>query len=127
MSEKAETAFDAYVSPILMPATGTYFGGSIVKAYLSIAEGIQAHHVTITEAFLQISLAAISTTPALIGGATLAAGVWLKHVREMAKEEREFRKEMARAGCPIVTEIKTPFPFDRKSTAKPSEDTVDVP
>lgn len=114
------------ISPAIMPATVGYTGAGLVNAWLSIASTVQTHHATITDAFLQISLAAISSFPAVIGGVTLAGGVWLKHLRQTANDEREFRLKMADRGFSISTEATSKFMLDPRC-AKPSDDTVDVP
>lgn len=137
MEKGAEAVFDRVISPSVMPMAAGYTGAGLVNAWVTIANAIPIHHITATEAFVQISLALISTTPAIIGGVTLAGGVWLKHIRtlaedereyrrKVAKDEREYRAKMAELGCPIVAEIGSDFPFDRKKTAKPDDDTVEI-
>jgi len=126
MRTDPEEIFDRLISPSIMPLSAGYTAGGLVKAYQTLASAVAIHHVTITEAVLQISLSLIATTPAIIGGVTLAGGLWLKHVRTQAKEERDHVLAMAKLGIPIVPEIKSSFPFGRVETAKPNEDTVDL-
>lgn len=114
------------IAPAITPATVTYTGAGLVNAWLSIVSTVHTHHATITDAFLQISLAAISSFPAVIGGVTLAGGMWLKHLRQAANDERDFRLKMADRGFQVAPEPVSKFALDPRC-AKPSDDTVDVP
>jgi hypothetical protein len=59
----------------------------------------------------------------------LATIAGAKIARDRRKDEMEHQREMAkilhRADVPAV-EIDSDFPFDRKATAKPADDTVDM-
>ena len=60
----------------------------------------------------------------------LATIAGAKIARDRRRDEMEHQREMAkilhRADVPAV-EIDSDFPFDRKATAKPADDTVDMP
>lgn len=118
---------------LTLPTAGVFTGASLYSALSSIAsiKG-HVHPLTVTEAFVEISVAMINALPATIGGVTLLMGCYLTYQRRKTKEARdhEYRMEQLRSRCSpchrIAQEGDSKFALDPRS-AKPSEDTVDIP
>lgn len=117
---------------LTFPTAGIYTGASLYSALSSIAsiKG-HVHLLTVTEAFVEISVAMINALPATIGGVTLLMGCYLTYQRRKTKEARdhEYRMEQLRVRihpCPhVASECDSKFALDPRA-AKPDEDTVDL-
>lgn len=117
---------------LTLPTAGVFTGASLYSAVQSIAsiKG-HMHPLTVTEAFVEVSVAMINTLPATIGGATLLMGCYLTYQRRKLKEARdhEYRMEQLRSRfcpCPHSTsDGESKFAFDPRA-AKPDEDTIDL-
>ena len=109
-----------------LPASLAYTGATLFAFMKAVPQ--QIHEMTPLEAVVRISESALLQVAPILGGVGLLMGGYLSFILRREKQRAELYRKLIENGhqVPIELVFDSIFPFERKQTAKPSEDTVDM-
>lgn len=125
MSQIIDHAVEAF-GRFHFPASLAYTGATLFAFVKAVPAKI--HEMTLIEAIVRISESALLQVAPVLGGIGLLMGGYFSFVLRREKQRAELYRKLIDNGhqVPLDLVFDSKLPFDRKKSAKPDEDTVDM-